>query len=39
MKKQYKLEDFITGAGGGKGASSRTPVEAPNTLQSRATIK
>jgi predicted phage tail protein/uncharacterized coiled-coil protein SlyX len=41
MKKNelaLSLEDFITGSGGGKN-KQRTPVEAPNTLQSRATIK
>ena len=37
--KHYKIEDFITGAGGGKSGSARAPVEAPNTLQSRATIR
>lgn len=36
--KNIELKDFITGSGGGKGASSRTPVEAPNTLQSRSTV-
>lgn len=32
-------DSFIVGAGGGKGGKQRQPVEAPNTLQSRQTIR
>ena len=38
MNKDITLQDFISGSGGGKGSGSKTPVEAPNTLQSRSTI-